>query len=206
MNFGHFCATWSFQLERNDCKRPTKPICFVSAGASRGVHEWNRHPMFADGVPDSLASNSCAGTISYAAFDSLRATQPDCVFLRKTDITENWQYQWTGLPFECERLNQKELVSGETDSRGQSEWMGSRLRAITFGHNASFVVYTGAHLKWSDELPFEVDEVLQQGNDERWSINVSQKPFCSTASDRILNRTVVPTLKTQTNIFLRSTR
>jgi hypothetical protein len=89
---------------------------------------------------------------------------------RNTKDDERWQYQWTGLPFSCERdvLRQIEGSAAKKDKfNGKTEWLGGRLRGMTFGPNGNFVAYRGEHFDWDGAFPQELAVALRKGIDQR---------------------------------------
>ena len=119
-----------------------------------------------------------AGVISHIAFGPTNSSQPTCIFMRNTAGDERWQYQWTGLPFLCERNLQRHIEGSATtkDAAGEprNEWHGSRLRGVTFGPSGSHIIFRERNYDWAGYFPRELDEALRQGDEQRprWSINV----------------------------------
>lgn len=153
---------------------PPGNLWYVYYWINRADHKWNVPPP---GVTGMLASEfGSSGSLSHVAFGPTHKSEPDCIFLRNTGADESWQYQWTGLPFLCERDCLAQIV-GATPSKDRTikatEWLGGRLRGITFGSRDAYIVYRGDQFEWDGAFPPELAKALRRGKDESWSINVS---------------------------------
>ncbi|KAH7412289.1 hypothetical protein DE146DRAFT_642759 [Phaeosphaeria sp. MPI-PUGE-AT-0046c] len=151
---------------------PPGNLWYVYYWINRADYEWNvPSPPGTTGI---LASEFGSGNLSHVAFGPTHKPEPDCIFLRSTGADESWQYQWTGLPFLCERDCIAQIVgaaSSKERTNGATEWPGGRLRGITFGARESYVVYRGDKFEWDGEFPPELAKALRRGKDENWSIN-----------------------------------
>jgi len=179
MNLATFAPLGSPDWNGATAEDPPGNLWYVYYWITRADHQWNA--TLPPGYLSLLASEFRSGSLSHVAFGPTQSSEPDCMFLRNTDADERWQYQWTGLPFLCERDCQKH-VEGATAWRdlegdagrfnGLTEWLGGRLRGVTFGPDGNFIVYRGENYDWEGAFPLELAEALRKGKDERWSINV----------------------------------
>jgi hypothetical protein len=183
MNLATFAPPGSNGWNGVTAEDPPGHLWYMYYWTTRHVHRWNVNPL-PYGRLSLLASEFPEGSLSYVSFGPTQASEPECIFLRNTDGMEGWQYQWTSLPFLCERdclrhIEGRKAHSGFTGEaahlNGTCEWKGGRLRGVTFGPGGNFVVYRGEQFDWDGAFPIELAEALRKGKDEERSINVSTR-------------------------------
>lgn len=115
--------------------------------------------------------------ISYAAFGPSSAIIPQCFFLRGTNMYSAWHYRWDVLPALCETTVQEHLQGGRALATSQHTWPNGHLRAVEFGFGGSWVIYTTKKFYWHGQLPRKLRAALEEGEDNEWTINVSDIKF-----------------------------
>lgn len=159
MNLATFAPLGSPEWDGTTARDPSGNLWYVYYWKTRGVgHRWNT--TLPPGLLSLLASEFPSGNLSHAAFGPTHSSEPDCVFLRNTGDDEGWQYQWSGLPFLCERDCLKHIEGAASQSDGMTEWVGGRLRGVTFGPDGNYIVYRGENYERDGAFPPDLAEAL----------------------------------------------
>lgn len=181
INLATFTPLRSSNWNNNSVGDPPGHLWYVYYWISRAVHKWN---VSASPLPERLGlltSEFPPGHLSHVAFGPTMSSEPDAMLLRSTGADEYWQYQWTALPFWCERDVQKHVegaaalrnLEGEASRfNGRTEWSNGRLRGVTFGPDDSYIVFRGKKYDWDGAFPKELADALFEGKMKAWSINV----------------------------------
>ena len=176
MNVAFFAPSGEVEWNGSTIKDPPGHLWFLYSymkHTARFEHQWNSNIKYITGRLNSLLQDFEQGsTVSYVAFGPPRKEFPDCMFIRTTDSSEDWDYRWTGLSNPCEMTVQKHIRGGAPDASRNNVWVGGRLRAVTFGHDDSFIVYRGENYDWDGRFPKALEEALSTGKDNKWSTNV----------------------------------
>jgi hypothetical protein len=183
MNVATFAPIGSPDWNGATMEDPPENLWYVYFWMNRGPgRRWNGTGAPPAGDLNLLTSEFEEGVLSHVAFGPTDSSEPTCVFLRNTHGDERWQYQWTGLPFLCERNVQQHIEGGATDTdlkgealkfKGINAWVGGRLRGVTFGPDGNHVVFREGRFDWAGTFPPELVKAFNTGRNEEWSINVS---------------------------------